>query len=40
MVDTVSTDDEDILSTEEEQDEVPFVEFDISVSPSDPTLNG
>ena len=38
MVDTVSTDDEDILSTEEEQDEVPFVEFDISVSPSDPTL--
>ncbi len=26
------------LSTEEELDEVPFVEFDISVSPSDPTL--
>ena len=26
------------LHTEEEEDEVPFVEFDISVSPSDPTL--
>lgn len=29
---------EDILNTEEENDDVPFVEFDISVSPSDPTL--
>lgn len=28
----------DDLDTEEEVDEVPFVEFDISVSPSDPTL--
>ncbi|WP_218964713.1 DUF262 domain-containing protein [Nostoc linckia] len=28
----------DELTTEEEIDEVPFVEFDISVSPSDPTL--
>lgn len=31
-------DDEDILELEEENDESPFVEFDISVSPSDPTL--
>ena len=29
--------DED-LKTEEEVDEPPFVEFDINVSPSDPTL--
>ena len=29
---------EDELNTEEENDESPFVEFDISVSPSDPTL--
>jgi hypothetical protein len=28
----------DTLETEEENDESPFVEFDISVSPSDPTL--
>ena len=26
------------LKTEEESDETPFVEFDISVSPADPTL--
>lgn len=38
MTDTVSVDEEDFLDTEDEQDEVPFVEFDISVSPSDPTL--
>ena len=30
--------DEEELKTEEETDEVPYVEFDISVSPSDPTL--
>lgn len=30
--------DADDLNTEDEADEVPFVEFDISVSPSDPTL--
>lgn len=30
--------DVDDLDTEDETDEVPFVEFDISVSPSDPTL--
>lgn len=30
--------DPDQLDTEEEVDEVPYVEFDISVSPSDPTL--
>lgn len=30
--------DVDDFDTEEENDEVPFVEFDISVSPSDPTL--
>lgn len=29
---------DEILNTEEENDDVPFVEFDISVSPSDPTL--
>ena len=29
---------EDELKTEEESDEAPFVEFDISVSPADPTL--
>ncbi|WP_249696389.1 DUF262 domain-containing protein [Stappia sp. WLB 29] len=29
---------EDILNTEEENDETPFVEFDIAVSPADPTL--
>lgn len=29
---------DDNLVTEEENDEVPFVEFDISVSPADPTL--
>jgi hypothetical protein len=35
----VSQDDEvDVVETEEENDESPFVEFDISVSPSDPTL--
>ena len=28
----------DAFETEEENDESPFVEFDISVSPSDPTL--
>jgi hypothetical protein len=28
----------DDLETVEEQDEEPYVEFDISVSPSDPTL--
>lgn len=28
----------EILNTEDENDEVPFVEFDISVSPSDPSL--
>lgn len=38
MTDVVNIDDEDILDTEEEQDDAPFVEFDISVSPSDPTL--
>ncbi|GAB9224938.1 DUF262 domain-containing protein [Bradyrhizobium diazoefficiens] len=31
-------DDEDLLEVEAENDETPFVEFDISVSPSDPTL--
>lgn len=31
-------DDDDELKTEEENDETPFVEFDINVSPSDPTL--
>ena len=36
MVDTL--DDLPELDTEEEVDEVPFVEFDISVSPSDPSL--
>lgn len=30
--------DEDELQTEEENDETPFVEFDINVSPADPTL--
>lgn len=30
--------DESELNTEEENDEVPYVEYDISVSPSDPTL--
>lgn len=30
--------DDDFLETEEELDESPFVEFDISVAPSDPTL--
>ena len=35
MIDNPETAD---LHTEEEEDEVPFVEFDISVSPSDPTL--
>ena len=29
---------EEELKTEEENDETPFVEFDISVSPADPTL--
>lgn len=29
---------DEILETEEESDESPFIEFDISVSPSDPTL--
>lgn len=32
------TDQDDIVDVEEEVDESPFVEFDISVSPSDPTL--
>jgi hypothetical protein len=32
------TESEDLLNVEEEIDEVPFVEYDISVSPSDPTL--
>lgn len=32
------TDSEDLLNVEEEIDEVPFVEYDISVSPSDLTL--
>ncbi len=31
-------DDDEALKTEEENDETPFVEFDISVSPADPTL--
>ncbi len=35
MADELDTDE---LSTEEELDEAPYVEFDISVSPSDPTL--
>ncbi|WP_421516497.1 DUF262 domain-containing protein [Brucella pseudogrignonensis] len=35
MADIVETDD---FKTEAETDEVPFVEFDISVAPSDPTL--
>lgn len=35
MSDAIDTDE---LSTEEEADDVPHVEFDISVSPSDPTL--
>lgn len=35
MVDDIETDEIDI---EEETDEIPFVEFDISVSPADPTL--
>lgn len=30
----------ELLIVEEEKDEVPFVEFDISVSPADPTLEG
>lgn len=34
----VSVTELDELDTEEETDEVPYVEFDISVSPSDPTL--
>jgi Protein of unknown function DUF262 len=33
-----SLDDTDELATVEETDEVPYVEYDISVSPSDPTL--
>jgi hypothetical protein len=33
-----STDSTDDLATEEESDDTPFVEFDISVSPADPTL--
>jgi hypothetical protein len=32
------SDEEEVLDLEEEIDESPFVEFDISVSPSDPTL--
>jgi Protein of unknown function DUF262 len=36
MSDSIQRDDE--LSTEDEADESPFVEFDISVSPADPTL--
>lgn len=32
------SDDDEELTTEEEADEVPFVEFDINVSPADPTL--
>ncbi|MET4483133.1 DUF262 domain-containing protein [Bradyrhizobium sp. F1.13.3] len=35
---SASNQEEDVLDTEEEIDESPFVEFDISVSPSDPTL--
>lgn len=35
---TTTDDAEDDLSIEEEIDEVPFVEYDIAVSPSDPTL--
>ena len=35
LTDTIKEED---LDTEQEADEVPFVEFDISVSPSDPTL--
>lgn len=31
-------DEKEELTTEEENDEAPFVEFDISVSPADPTL--
>lgn len=31
-------DNDEELKTEEENDEIPFVEFDITVSPSDPTL--
>ena len=33
-----STDVTDDLTIEEEADDTPFVEFDISVSPADPTL--
>lgn len=34
----IDNDENGDFNTEEESDEVPFVEFDISVSPSDPTL--
>lgn len=35
-----NTDNDENLLAEEEKDETPFVEFDISVSPADPTLEG
>ncbi|WJM85163.1 DUF262 domain-containing protein [Dickeya chrysanthemi] len=39
MVDeAIKQNDEEELKTEDEHDDVPFVEFDITVSPSDPTL--
>ncbi|WP_449632039.1 DUF262 domain-containing protein [Rahnella aceris] len=34
----IKKNDEEELQTEDEHDDVPFVEFDITVSPSDPTL--